>query len=100
MYLKIENGAPDFEGRLSKEIRTYKLLEQLNIPFERIDHEAAFTIAACEEIDKMFDKKENKVESIKCLERRCVKIFCCVTARKINFFCCCFQVTNSLTLKN
>ena len=54
MYLKIENGAPDFEGRLSKEIRTYKLLEQLNIPFERIDHEAAFTIAACEEIDKMF----------------------------------------------
>ena len=54
MYLKIENGASDFEGRLSKEIRTYKLLEQLNIPFERIDHEAAFTIAACEEIDKMF----------------------------------------------
>lgn len=54
MELVIHNCAPDFEGRPDKEIRTYKLLEELDIPFERIEHEAAFTIAACEEIDKRF----------------------------------------------
>lgn len=54
MELKINHGAPDFEGRLEKEIKTYKLLEKLGIEYERIDHEAAFTIAACEEIDKLF----------------------------------------------
>ena len=54
MELKIYNGAPDFEGRSEKEIKTYKLLDKLEISYERIDHDAAFTIAACEEIDKLF----------------------------------------------
>ncbi len=54
MELIIHTDAPDFANISEKEIRTYKLLEELGITFERIEHEAAFTIAACEEIDKMF----------------------------------------------
>ncbi len=54
MELIIYTDSPDFEGRPEKEIRTYQLLEKLGICFERIEHEAAFTIAACQDIDKMF----------------------------------------------
>lgn len=39
--------------RLPKELAVYELLDQLQIPYERIDHEAAQTMEACEEIDKM-----------------------------------------------
>lgn len=38
--------------RLPKELAVYELLDQLQIPYERIDHEAAETMEACEEIDK------------------------------------------------
>ena len=38
--------------RLEKEMRVYELLEKLNIPYERVDHEEAMTMEACEEIDK------------------------------------------------
>ncbi len=41
------------EGRLDKEIRAYDLLDSLGIEYWRIDHEAAYTMEACEEIDKM-----------------------------------------------
>lgn len=54
MEMKIYKGAPSFDGISEKEIKTYTLLSELGIEFERIEHEAAFTIAACEEIDKMF----------------------------------------------
>lgn len=40
------------EGRLEKEIRVYDLLDSLGIEYERIDHEPAMTIEACEEIDQ------------------------------------------------
>lgn len=52
--MTIYTTAPTAEGHPDKEIRTYKLLEELNIPFERIEHDAAFTIEACQDIDKMF----------------------------------------------
>ena len=39
-------------GRLEKEIRVYDLLDSLGIEYERIDHEPAMTIEACEEIDQ------------------------------------------------
>lgn len=39
--------------RLPKELAVYELLDKLQIPYERIDHEAAQTMEACEEIDKM-----------------------------------------------
>lgn len=51
--MRLVKGRPESEnGRLEKEKRTYDLLEALNISFERIDHEAVFTMEACEEIDR------------------------------------------------
>lgn len=51
--MKLQKGRPESdEGRLEKEIRTYDFLDRLGIEYERVDHEAAFTIEACEEIDK------------------------------------------------
>ena len=43
------------EGRLDKEIRCYDLLDQLGVAYQRIDHEAAMTMEACAEIDKVRD---------------------------------------------
>ena len=43
------------EGRLEKEIRCYDLLDRLGVKFQRIDHEAAMTMEACVEIDKVLD---------------------------------------------
>ncbi|MCQ2529753.1 MAG: prolyl-tRNA synthetase associated domain-containing protein [Lachnospiraceae bacterium] len=51
--MELQKGRPETnEGRLEKEIRTYDFLDQLGIEYERVDHEPAFTIEACEEIDK------------------------------------------------
>ena len=41
------------EGRMDKEIRCYDLLDSLDIEYERIDHVAADTMEACEEIDRV-----------------------------------------------
>ncbi|MGI6008268.1 MAG: prolyl-tRNA synthetase associated domain-containing protein [Ruminococcus sp.] len=52
--MKLLQGRPqDEEGRLEKEIRTYNLLDRLNIPYERVDHEALNTIEACAEVDRL-----------------------------------------------
>lgn len=40
-------------GRLPKEIRTYDLLDELRIPYERLDHEAAYTIENCHAVDTL-----------------------------------------------
>lgn len=53
MELKLENGRPETnEGREEKEIRVYDMLDELGVSYQRVDHEAAFTMEACEEIDK------------------------------------------------
>ena len=45
-------GRPEDEtGRSDIEIRTYDYLDSLGISYERVDHEAAFTMEACEGID-------------------------------------------------
>ena len=50
--MKLEQGRPqNCEGRAEKELRAYGLLESLDIPFDRIDHEPAMTMEICEEID-------------------------------------------------
>ena len=50
----LEKGRPaNCADRLSKEIKVYDFLDTLNIEYERIDHEAAMTMEACEEIDKV-----------------------------------------------
>ena len=52
MELKLENGRPETnEGREEKEIRVYDMLDELGVSYQRVDHEAAFTMEACEEID-------------------------------------------------
>lgn len=45
-------GRPlDEANRSAREIRTYDFLAQLGIPFSRVDHDPAATIADCEKID-------------------------------------------------
>ena len=54
MELKLENGRPETnEGREEKEIRVYDMLDELGVSYQRVDHEAAFTMEACEKIDKV-----------------------------------------------
>jgi len=48
----VYSGAPEnAQQRLAREQACYQLLDQLQIPFFRVDHEAADTIAACHEIE-------------------------------------------------
>ena len=50
--MELVKGRPsDTADRLEKEIRVYDLLDKLNVSYERVDHEAAMTIDACQEID-------------------------------------------------
>lgn len=50
--MKLEKGRPEnTDGRLEKEIRAYDLLDSLGVEYWRIDHEAAFTMEVCDEID-------------------------------------------------
>lgn len=52
MELQLVTGRPEnCNGRLDKEIRVYDLLDELGIAYERIDHEAAETMEACEAVD-------------------------------------------------
>lgn len=54
MDLILQKGRPaDCTGRLEKEIRVYDLLDSLGIEYERVDHEAAFTMEACAAIDRV-----------------------------------------------
>ena len=49
-------GRPaDCTGRLDKEIRCYDLLDNLNVPYQRIDHEATNTMEACAEVDEVLN---------------------------------------------
>ena len=42
--------APDKTGRLPKEMAVYSLLDELSIPYERVDHAVSETMEACENI--------------------------------------------------
>lgn len=51
--MQLENGRPEsLEFRLEKEVRVYDFLDSLGISYQRIDHEAAMTMEACEAIDR------------------------------------------------
>lgn len=50
----LQNGRPNnTDGRQEKEIAVYDLLDSLSIQYQRVDHDAAFTMEVCEEIDKV-----------------------------------------------
>ena len=47
------HGRPaDLSGRAEEEIRTYDFLDSLGVAYDCLDHEAAYTMEACEAIDK------------------------------------------------
>ena len=51
--MELQKGRPEnTDDRLDKEIRVYDFLDTLGIQYQRIDHEAAMTMEACEEIDR------------------------------------------------
>lgn len=51
--MEVYKGRPEnCDGRLSKEIRVYDMLDRLGIEYYRVDHAPANKMAACREIDK------------------------------------------------
>ena len=71
--MELVNGRPENEeGRLEKEIRVYDLLDSLGVKYQRIDHEAAMTMEACEEIDRTLSKGEEKGVAT------CKNLFLCI----------------------
>ena len=70
--MELVNGRPEnTEGRLDKEIRVYDFLDSLGINYQRIDHEAAMTMEACEEIDRTLSAGEENSVAI------CKNLFLC-----------------------
>ena len=60
MYIDktLYTGRPaDTTGRLDREVACYDLLDELGIPYERVDHDAADTIPACEEVETYLGTK-------------------------------------------
>ena len=47
------NTRPEPEGRLPREMAVYDLLEKLEIPFVRVDHDVAMTIEDCKGVDDL-----------------------------------------------
>lgn len=45
--------APDSCGRLEKEMHTYKILDDLGIPYIRLDHDATATVESCLKVEEM-----------------------------------------------
>ncbi len=43
---------PSSKGRMRKEMAVYELLEELDIPYLRVDHEAAATVDDCHDVDE------------------------------------------------
>ncbi len=43
---------PSSKGRMRKEMAVYELLEKLDIPYLRVDHEAAATVDDCHDVDE------------------------------------------------
>ena len=70
--MELVNGRPENEeGRLDKEIRVYDFLDSLGVEYQRIDHEAAMTMEACEEIDRTLSEGEENGVAI------CKNLFLC-----------------------
>ena len=54
--MELVQGRPEnCEGRLSKEVRVYDLLDALGVGYQRIDHAATMTMEACAAVDEVLD---------------------------------------------
>ena len=70
--MELVNGRPEnTEGRPDKEVRVYDFLDSLGVNYQRIDHEPAMTMEACEEIDRTLSEVEENSVSI------CKNLFLC-----------------------
>ena len=70
--MQLVDGRPgNTEGRPDKEIRVYDFLDSLGIAYKRVDHEAAMTMEACEEIDRTLSEGMEKGVAI------CKNLFLC-----------------------
>lgn len=70
--MQLVDGRPEnTENRLAKEIRVYDLLDSLGIVYKRVDHVAAMTMKACEEIDRALSDGVEKGVAI------CKNLFLC-----------------------
>lgn len=70
----VYSGRPeDVSARLPREIRTYDLLDGLNIPYLRMDHDAAATIEDCHDVESLLGITI------------CKNLFLC-NAQKTNFY--------------
>ena len=45
------------DDRIPQELAIYDKLEELNIPYVRVDHDRADTIEICEEVEKVLGSK-------------------------------------------
>lgn len=52
---QVYTTAPDIGTRSEKEEETFALLDKLGIEYERVEHEPAMTIEACQDIDRILD---------------------------------------------
>lgn len=74
MEMKLYKGRPESgSGRLSRETAVYDLLDRLEIPYDRVDHEAVMTMEGCREIDRLLGVS------------MCKNLFLC-NARKTDFY--------------
>lgn len=53
MALSPTDIKPSHTGRLSKEMAVYELLEKLEIPYLRLDHEVTASVEACHDVDRI-----------------------------------------------
>lgn len=54
--MELVYGRPaDTENREDREVRVYDLLDSLQIPYWRIDHQPIMTMEACREVDQVLD---------------------------------------------
>ena len=88
--MKLQDGRPtDLTCRLPKEIRVYDFLDTLNISYQRVDHEAAMTMEACEEIDQVLGDNTSI----------CKNLFLC-NRQATDFYLLLIPGTNHLKPKN
>lgn len=87
--MELQNGRPEnIDNRLDKEIRVYDFLDKLGIAYQRVDHEAAMTMEACEEIDRTLGDDTTI----------CKNLFLC-NRQETNFICYLCQEINHLKQK-
>lgn len=92
--MQLVDGRPgNTEGRPDKEIRVYDFLDSLGIAYKRVDHEAAMTMEACEEIDRTLSEGVEKGVAI------CKNLFLC-NRQATDFYLLLIPALQKTALKN